>query len=653
MSLYRSFLLTLLISSSAFALSNKLSIAAVPKSAPAASPAMTYQVAQIELPKDRLSTQGFLRDLGMMKSPLISIAHGFYQTNQLEKFELIVAKLDRFEQGTLLLRIAETFNWQDNGQEVEALVAQYFPRQQRGYLLEHVYYFWLVPKLLERNRVDEAAHLVRVKMAHIDVFYSFNSFKELINAYLRQNRLREVLETIKQFEALQSRWLANKQLVRRRDDWLNEIYEGLINYYLMKQQYRNAFKVVQLLKTPDINRDGEYLKPSTDQIKALLKVATACSEPCSNEGRQIRNQALKQVESLATQFQDVEYRVKYLAAAAMGYGKAGQKAKSDNLFAQALQLVPKITSRYPEGAARMRSQAIAEIASYQGGAGNLTQALKLTSQLSKEDRNRAALLLGIANLYARQGNQKRAVELYNQVIQEEGKDSWIVIKNYLANNQEPQAINLIRQIQEPDRRRWGLMALSEFYQERKNRTQALAFLNEAVALFSETLNNDKYVQENLLRIMLETVETYRELEDFGGAEQLLDRILSLANQITGAAANNRSNRPADTDLKSTVLYRVAAAYAQIGSLAKSLEIIPMIPDPKVQERAKLELVNGYLEAKAPDKALELARSIQQPEIQATALSHTAHYWIRNQKSEQALPLLDSAFSLMQSVNPPK
>ncbi len=603
------------------------------------------QLAQIDLPKDAIGARGIFTSIESIDSPFVGIAYGYYQVNQLEKFEIALAKLDQYAQDRLLSKIAGTSNWQDNPQAAEALIAQSFPQKYKSFLLDSTYYR-IVQSLLEQNRVDEAASLVITKMAHTDISFSADAFKSLVNAYLKQNRLREALKMIDQFNTLQDRWLATKQLVRRNDRWLDENYQSLIGYYLAKQQYQNAFEVAQRLQGSDILRDSEDLKPSTHQISALLKIAATCSDPCSYEGRQIRNQALKRVELLANKFEDVDDRVRYLAAVAMGYQKAGQKAKSDQVFAQSLQLVPKITSRYAANVAGIQSQAIAEIASYQAGASNLTQALKLTNQLANGDSNQQALLLGIANLYARQGNQKRSAELYSRVMREGSKGAMgAVLTSYLSIDKDQQAIQLVQQIQDPNDKQWALMQLSKFYQGRRNRTQALAFLNKAVALFPEKLDRNQYAQEDSLRVMLETVEIYRELKDLNGAEQLIDRIHSLANQASEAPPD----KSWDTDLQSAALYRVVTAYAQVGNPAKSLEIVPTIRDLRVKERARLEVVNGYLNARSLNKALEMSRSIQQPEIQATALTDIAQYFIRNQKPERALPLLDTAFNLMQTT----
>jgi tetratricopeptide (TPR) repeat protein len=642
MLLRRSLLVALLTSFPAVALLYQPSVATTAESIQVFSPARTYQLAQIELPKFLPSAQLDVTSIGLLDTPLVSIAYGYYRINQREKFAIALAKLDRYAQNRLLLRIAGTSNWQDV-QAVENLIAEFLPQGDRNFFLDSIYY-WMVQRLLEQNRVDEAASLVLTKMAHTDLSDSSNAFKNLVNAYLRQNRLREALEMIKQFDALQDRWLATKQLVRRNKDWQNENYQSLIGYYLAKQQYKNAFEIAQRLQSPNLLEGGENLKPSTDQMKALLKIAATCSDRCSNEGRQVRNQALKRVEMLAVQFEDVDDRVEYLAAVAMGYSKAGQKTKADQVFAQALQLVPKITSRFPDNVAGIQAQAIAEIASYQAGAGNLTQALKLTNQLAKEDENQTALLLGIANLYTRQGNQKRSAELYSRVMREGGKKAIrAVVRSYLEINKEQQAIQLIRQMQDSNDKQWELMQLSKFYQAKRNRTQALAFLNEAATLFPEKLDRDQYYQEYLLRNMLETVETYRKLNDLNGAEQLLDRILSLANQFS----KTPSRRSAETDLQSAALYEVATAYAQLGKLAKAVTIVPTIRDLSVQDRARLEVVNSYLDANTPDQSLALARSIQKPEIQATAFTDTAHYFSRNQQPEKALSLLDAAFNLAQ------
>lgn len=603
------------------------------------------QLTQIELPKEVQGSQANLTSLDSLASPFISIAHGYYRLNQLEKFRIALAKLDRSAQARLLSSIARTSNWQDNVQAAENLIAQFFPQNNRSFLLDDTYY-WIVQRLLDQNRIDEAASLMTTKMAHADTYRSSDAYEKIVSDYLRQNRLPEASEMIKQFNALQNRWLAVKQIVRRDDSWLDKNYQSLISYYLTRQQYRNAFEISQRLQGSNILKGYNDLKPSTNQIRVLLNVAATCSNSCSKEGRQVRNQALKRAESLASQFEDVEYRVEYLAAAAMGFSKAGQKAKADQVFAQALQLVPKITSRYTANVAEMQAQAIAEVASYQAGAGDLPQSLKLTNQLPKGDKNRQALLLGIANLYAKQGNQKRSAELYGQAIREEGKKHiGAVVKSYLAVNKDQQAIQLVREIQDPDDKQWELMQLSKFYQDRRNRIQALAFLNEAVALFPEKLDRDPYYQKSLFQVMLKTVETYRELKDLNGAERLLDRVLSLANQASETPVGQYS----DTDLKSAALYRVATAYAQIGKITKSLEIVPTIHDLKVQDLARLEIVNGYLDAKTPDKALELVRSIQQPKIQATALTNTAHYFINNQQPKQAVPLLDEAFNLMKLI----
>lgn len=639
MLLCRLLLTVLLASFPTVAVLHQSSVAITAAPSQVLSSARTYQLAQIELPRNVLSAQAVFTSLIPLDSPFVSIAAGYYRVNQPEKFAIALAKLDRYAQNRLLLQIIGTSNGQDNVQAAENLVAQFFPQSDRSFFLDSVYN-WMVQRLLEQNRVDEAASLVLTKMAHTDLYDSSNAFKNLVNAYLRQNRLREALKMIQQFDALQDRWLATRQLVQRKNDWQDENYQSLIGYYLTRQQYQNAFEIAQRLQSSNI-RGGEDLKLSTDQIKALLKIAATCSERCSNEGRQVRNQALKRVEMLAVQFKDVEYRVEYLAAVAMGYSKAGQKTKADQVFAQALQLVSKITSRFPANVAGIQARAIAGIASYEAGAGNLTQALKLTNQLAKGDEKQTALLLSIANLYARQGNQKRSAELYSRVIKEGGKTAiGAVARSYLAINKDQQAIQLIQQIQDSNDKLWELMQLSKFYQAKGNRTQALAFLNEAVVLFPEKLDHGQSYQENRLRVMLETVETYRELNDLNGADQLLDRILSLANQVSEAP----SGRPAKTDLQSAALYRVATAYVQIGKLAKALAIVPTIRDLSVQDRARLEVVNGYLGAETSDKAIELARSIQKPEIQATALANIAHYFSRNQQPEKALPLLDAAFN---------
>lgn len=136
-----------------------------------------------------------------------------------------------------------------------------------------------------------------------------------------------------------------------------------------------------------------------------------------------------------------------------------------------------------------------------------------------------------------------------------------------------------------------------------------------------------------------------QLEKFAIALAKLDRILSLANQVSEAP----SRRSAETDLQSAALYRVATAYAQISKLAKALAIGPTIRDLSVQDRARLEAVNGSLDAKTPDQALELARSMQKPELQATALANIADYFNHNQQPEKALPLLDAAFNLTQTT----
>ncbi|MBW4624306.1 MAG: hypothetical protein KME49_02020 [Brasilonema octagenarum HA4186-MV1] len=345
---------------------------------------------------------------------------------------------------------------------------------------------------------------------------------------------------------------------------------------------------------------------------------------------------LNQVLPLAQANPNQCFKANPLVKVALGYILVGQEAKGKQLLAQAIQIAATQTATGCSGSGTSPEESVLNRAKEYAEAGYYDFAHQIITAVNNPVFTPIALA-DLAGYYAKASEAQQATKVlkYAIAIAQRNNDAFyknitlIAIAEHLTQagqkEQVPQVLERALEAQsgkDAPMKVDQMLRIAKQFAQVGQVSQALKLLDQSLPLIS-TLPDKPFPVEKPSKLVEAAIQ-------YGALQQKNKALDTLAKARTVAQAMGESQT------KGYALNRVVGGYAEIGNFDQAQQIAQSIKNVNEREQAFRGIAIAYAKAGYAEQALQLAKSIRNPKV---TLTNIVSHYLKTGKCDQAFKIV--------------
>lgn len=572
-----------------------------------------------------------------------------------------------------------------------------------------------IEDLIKQATPSEKALLSKLLDQFLQLTRSFNSGYSLLKArsFAKLATLYRQLGNPNQATAILAEALQASQTIQGAELQVRALTEIAQAYVLLNQAapaealLTRSLLLTQQVQFRDAVRKSAVLAPiakayaQIGKLDQALQIAQSIPNPYDQADvrSEVARQALdrKQFDVAQTVIQTIEnpdLKARVLGTAASRAAQAGQTARANTFFNQALQIAQTLKYSIPD--------VTLEIIQAYAQAGQLDAALKATQQL-KDSQKKGFSLLAIATVYSQQNQFDRAIPLIAQAVAlpdpNRGSSDALpttLFSKALDDRQYRLAFEIVRRYPGDafdlgrDLNRLAIAAVNagqidlarqvalEIPSPGDYKTQALLKvaiaegqrnrLDQALQLVPQVQNKDEpnralilasiaavAQRDDLFKRAIEEANTLNPLVRAQGLAYIARELINInkGDQAKPLITQAIALAKQDSDFVTGTVTRIIDLLSESNQPLLALEAANAIPVAEFRASRQEQVLNSLLKLNQVQNAFSVVNAIREPEPRTWALYRIAEVLVRSNQVNAALPVLNQAFQTAQNISDPE